>query len=223
MNNNISNEKAKNSTEQYFTEAGYSADEATKLANIANTYKECGETCAEVSVSNRTKKRGRTHKSGYAVNNEALIYRIADVGLLNKLHGVKSGVTPRVFYFDKSPDIKAIIDEYNATPNKESDYLATINHLGNRVSELEQNMRTLSNWMTSGVDKINETGNMSYIDRAYLLEKIKKEFLPLGIVDIVGVVKNDDGNILSFTMTVKETEGTVVNYAFNLAKVTNIT
>lgn len=59
-------------------------------------------------------KRKHPHKkNGYAVNNEELLYHIADAGLLCKLHGVKSNVVPRTYYFDFDPDVKSIIDKFN--------------------------------------------------------------------------------------------------------------
>ncbi|MDR1688811.1 MAG: hypothetical protein LBS21_09420 [Clostridiales bacterium] len=51
----------------------------------------------------------------YMVYNEGLLYRIADSRLLHKVHHVsvsRSDNSTKLFFFDKDPEIKEIIDDY---------------------------------------------------------------------------------------------------------------
>lgn len=57
----------------------------------------------------------KRHKSrdNYSVNNEMLLHKIAEAGLLGLLHGVNiADDKKKSWHFDKTPEIKAIIDEH---------------------------------------------------------------------------------------------------------------
>lgn len=57
----------------------------------------------------------KRHKSrdNYSVYDEALLYKIADAGLLGLLHGVHiANNKKKSWYFDRVPEIKTIIDEH---------------------------------------------------------------------------------------------------------------
>lgn len=58
----------------------------------------------------RRQRRFRRNSS-YAVRNEELLYKIADAGLLCKLHGVTNERT-KTYYFDRDPEIKEIFDAF---------------------------------------------------------------------------------------------------------------
>lgn len=64
------------------------------------------------SEKNGSRKRKR-RKNGYAVQDEELLYKLSDAGLLCKLHGVNSKTEPRTYYFDEDFDVKGIVEEHN--------------------------------------------------------------------------------------------------------------
>lgn len=60
------------------------------------------------------KRKPRKKKShSYAVTNEELLYKIADAGLLCELHGIRNG-EQRAWYFNRTPDVKTVIDQFQA-------------------------------------------------------------------------------------------------------------
>lgn len=69
--------------------------------------------------NNTNKKKHR--KNGYAVQDEELLYKLADAGLLCKLHGVKSDIEPRIYYFDEDYDVKLIVEDFNKSNDMKVD------------------------------------------------------------------------------------------------------
>lgn len=66
------------------------------------------------AMQNIKKRKPRKKKShSYTITNEELTYKIIDAGLLCELRGVKNSV-PRAWYFNKNPDVKAVIDQFKA-------------------------------------------------------------------------------------------------------------
>lgn len=57
-------------------------------------------------------KRPRRKKSNnYVVTSEELLYKLSDAGLLCELRGIKNR-EPRAWYFNRNPDVKAVIDQF---------------------------------------------------------------------------------------------------------------
>lgn len=66
------------------------------------------------TTQNIKKRKPRKKKShSYAVTNEELLYKIADAGLLCEMRGMENG-EQRIWYFNKNPDVKAVIDQFQA-------------------------------------------------------------------------------------------------------------
>lgn len=61
-----------------------------------------------------SKPKKHESKPHYTVENEELLYIIAEAGLLDKLHGVNMRNNVKAYFFDQDIEIKAIIDKYTA-------------------------------------------------------------------------------------------------------------
>lgn len=60
---------------------------------------------------NKNKRRAcRVH---YSVDNEELLYKLADAGLLQKMHGVNFIGSKNIWFFTKDEDVKVVIDKFN--------------------------------------------------------------------------------------------------------------
>lgn len=57
-------------------------------------------------------RKGRVH---FAVDDEMLLYKLSDAGLLNKAHGINFIGGKTIWFFAKDDDVKAVIDNYKAT------------------------------------------------------------------------------------------------------------
>lgn len=69
-------------------------------------------TMIETAVVPAKKPRKRRSRS-YAVTNEELLYKLADAGLLCMVRGL-TNTEPRTWYFAKNPEVKKVIDQFNA-------------------------------------------------------------------------------------------------------------
>lgn len=61
----------------------------------------------------KAKRHRRKRSHSYAVTNEELLYKIADAGLLCELYGINNR-EHRVWYFNKNPDVRAVIEQFKA-------------------------------------------------------------------------------------------------------------
>lgn len=57
-------------------------------------------------------RKKRVSRDHFYVNDEKLLYKIAEAGLLDKLHGINYIDQQKTWFFDKDDDVKAIIDKY---------------------------------------------------------------------------------------------------------------
>lgn len=77
---------------------------------------------SEIAKESKIKKSTkRAHRVHYAVASEDLLYKLADAGLLQKMHGVNFIDGKNIWFFSKDDDVKAVIDKYkadNALKNK---------------------------------------------------------------------------------------------------------
>lgn len=64
------------------------------------------------NTDNKKPRRGRRRRAGYKVDEEALLYMIADAGMLDCLRGVKDTPEGKVYYFERVPDVAEIIERY---------------------------------------------------------------------------------------------------------------
>ena len=68
---------------------------------------------SKAAPTNTKKPRnGRVH---FAVDDEVLLYKLSDAGLLNKAHGINFIGGKTIWFFTKDDDVKAVIDNYKAT------------------------------------------------------------------------------------------------------------
>ena len=58
-------------------------------------------------------KKTRQSKPHYAVKSEEMLYKIANAGLLDKLHGVNTHNGVKTYYFSQCFEIKEIIDKFS--------------------------------------------------------------------------------------------------------------
>lgn len=60
-------------------------------------------------------KKPRKRRVHFAVDDEVLLYKLSDAGLLNKAHGINFIGGKTIWFFAKDDDVKAVIDNYKAT------------------------------------------------------------------------------------------------------------
>lgn len=97
------------------------------------------ENTIEATETAKTVSKFRPRKqTGYPVDDELLLYKLSDAGLLGNLHGVNTINGNRVFFFDKTPDVRAVISE------SENEYIFGIKDLYKRVEDLTQKVDALS-------------------------------------------------------------------------------
>lgn len=80
-----------------------------EITNVAAT----PSSIAEMPIEVKPFKKRHKSRDNYSVNEETLLHKIADAGLLGLLHGVNiADNKKKSWHFDKTPEIKAIIDKY---------------------------------------------------------------------------------------------------------------
>lgn len=75
-----------------------------------------------------------------------------------------------------------------------------------------------SSLTTFDIAKLESEGKRYFKATSTIIDDVKREFASLGTVDVTNVFKNQDGNIQSFTASVKKANGELENYRFKLAE-----
>ena len=81
---------------------------------IENLVENQNEKMSEV-VGTAPVKRGKRRKNRcYTVRDMELLYQLADAGLLDKLHGITCTGKGKIYFFDRIPDVREIIEKFKS-------------------------------------------------------------------------------------------------------------
>lgn len=70
---------------------------------VSNTHKDNGT---------KSNKKKHITRSYCKVDDEMILYKLSDAGLLNKMHGLRLLESGNVYYFDRDPDVLQIVEKY---------------------------------------------------------------------------------------------------------------